>query len=304
MSKLHFYSVGIVAANKLLSSKVIEVTPIESVPMLDGEITDNVNQYQTTSKDASGATYSAAVATTVTVKATWLPIGSSNRITAPDVRRGEIVIIYRFADSDEFYWGTLKDDSHLRKLETVIFAFNADTVEGSKASLDNTYFLEISTHNKVVHFHTSNANGEPYTYDIQINTGEGFIQIQDNDGNFIKFDSKEQQIEMVNKSGSKVEINKADINLVSTNSINLQTKTINTNVTTSVLNATQHTCTATVTQNGDTTHNGNLALNGNLATGGGGGGGNATIGGSMSVSGVISSPSAANISISGADAGI
>lgn len=225
-SKLQIYSLALVAANKALSSKVIEATPIEHVPMINGEVSDNVAQYSGGATDAAGAAYNDSVATTITVKATWLPIGGSNRITAPDVRRGELVMLYRFADADEFFWATLKDDMSLRKLETVIFAFSGTTKEGSTPGINNTYFLEISTHNKLIHFHTSNDNGEPYMYDIQINTGTGFIQIQDDDGNFFKFDSVEQQLIMSNKAGSKVEINKAVINLQSTESINLQSNLI------------------------------------------------------------------------------
>ncbi|EKD22558.1 MAG: hypothetical protein ACD_84C00046G0002 [uncultured bacterium] len=158
------------------------------------------------------------------MKATWLPLGGSNRITAPDVRRGETVVLYRFADSDEFFWVTLIDDFSLRKLETVVFAFSGTKVEGVKMDAGNTYFLEISTHSKMIHLHTSKANGEPYSYDIQLNTAEGFLQIQDDDGNFFKFDSADRHIVMVNRDQSKVEINKTIINFESSDEINMKTR--------------------------------------------------------------------------------
>lgn len=291
ISKLVFYSIGIVAANKPLSSKDIEVFCQEDSQFANGEITDNAAMYSATAKDASGATYSASVATTVTIKATWLPINSSNRITAPDVRRGESVVIYKFADADKYYWNTLKDDSKLRKLETVIYAFSGSIVEGTTPGPDNTYFLEISTHHKLIHFHTSKANGEPYAYDIQINTAEGFIQIQDDDGNFFKFDSANQHLVLSNKNGSVLDLNKAVISIVSSESINIHSPKINT--------------TGEITQQGNTTHNGNINLSGNLSMSpGAGGNGTAVISGDMQVQGTISSPNAANMNITGFDAGI
>jgi hypothetical protein len=226
VSKLRFYSVGIIAENKKLTSRDVEVCPIEDSPMLDGEITSSVSTYTAGAADSKGAAYQVAMSTTNTVRATWLPIGSSNRMTAPDVRRGETVILYRFADSDQFWWSTLKDDAHLRKLETVIYGFSGTTVEGAKPSADNMYFLEISTHLKAVTFHTSKANGEPYSYDIQINTEKGFIQFQDDVGNVFCLDSTKNEISATNRDGSIVDIKGRSISLSSPDSITMNTKTL------------------------------------------------------------------------------
>lgn len=210
-SKFNFFSIGTVAMNKPLSSKIIEVTPLEDLPMLNGEITDNAKDITATSTDASGATYSSKVTTTTTLKATWLPIGNSNRLTPPDVRRGETVVIYRFGDTDKYFWNTLKNDSKLRRLETVIYGFSGNPTEGAPVDAENMYFLEISTHKKIMHLHTSKKNGEPFSYDIQINSGDGYIQIQDDDGNFILLNSKERIITAANSDGSSVDLNKRNV---------------------------------------------------------------------------------------------
>ena len=44
LSRLHFYSYGIVAKNKDLSSDLIEVVPSEDQSFLDGELTDNIEK--------------------------------------------------------------------------------------------------------------------------------------------------------------------------------------------------------------------------------------------------------------------
>ena len=225
-SKFNFYSIGLVAKNKPLSSKIIEVTPTEDLPMLNGEITDNAKNTTATSTDASGATYSSKVTTTSTLKATWLPINNSNRLTPPDVRRGETIVIYRFGDTDQYFWNTLKDDSNLRRLETVIYGFSGNPTEGAPVDAENMYFLEVSTHKKIMHLHTSKKNGEPFTYDIQINAGEGYIQIQDDGDNFILFNSTERRIVASNADGSYLSIDKKNVSIKAPDTYTVDAKTI------------------------------------------------------------------------------
>lgn len=50
-------SYGLVAANKPLNSAVVEVTPVEDFQMADGQITDNVTQFQAQGTDAQGTAY-------------------------------------------------------------------------------------------------------------------------------------------------------------------------------------------------------------------------------------------------------
>jgi hypothetical protein len=291
ISKLKIYSVGIVAANKPLSSDIIEATPIEHLPMLNGELTDNLAQNKSEGVDADGVPYKTSVGTTVTVKAKWLRIGSGQRSTAPDVRRGERVILYRFSDVDQFFWQDMADTLDLRKLETIVYRISGTTTEDTTADDSNTYYLYLSTHNKVIHLHTSKANGEPFGYDIQLNTATGFIQIQDDDHNFIKFDSKERQIVMRNKDNSYIDINKKIINIVSTDEINLKTKKITTTAEESYLTANTHTRKAIVDQTGNETITGMLRLNGNLITAGGSGGdGSVSISGSLNINGTVTAP--------------
>lgn len=194
MSKLRFYSLGIVAENKALKSKHVEVTPTEEMPMLDGELAPVSTDYKAKAVDNLGSSYEATVETTTTVKALWLPIGAANRITAPDVRRGELVNLYKFGDTDQYFWNTLNDDIKLRKLETVIYAFSATTNEASEVNGKTYYFIEISTHKKLITLHTSKDNGEPYGYDIQLDTGNGRLVITDDAGNYILLDSAQTQI--------------------------------------------------------------------------------------------------------------
>lgn len=242
LSKFRFYSVGIVADNKALSSNVIEVVPIEEHTMVDGEINGQSTEATSDGVDASGQSYSLAVKTSNTIQATWLKLGESNRMTSPNVRRGAKVMIYQFGNADKYYWTTLQDDSNLRKLETVVWGISGTSDESATASHDTMYYFEVSSHTKTVTFHTSQANGEPYGYDIQINAADGNVRIQDTSNNVFILDSAARQLLLQNSDGSKVEVIKSIINLKA-DTINAEADTLNlkggtTNISGDLLNVT------------------------------------------------------------------
>lgn len=224
VSQLVFYSIGIVAVNKKLSSHFVEITPIEAISYLDGEITDNMEEYNASGKNHMGNTFNVKIDTTASIRAKWLPAGNSNRITSPDVRRGEQVAIYKFGDADEYYWTTLLQDKHIRRLETVIYSFSNNRDENIPDDAKTTYFVEISTHKKLIHIHTSKNDGEPFIYDIQLDTKNGNFVLTDDDNNYIFLDSKERHIKLHNKDTSYMEMNKKIINIHSLEEINLKTK--------------------------------------------------------------------------------
>ncbi len=291
-SGFKLYSLGVVAANKKRKSKIIEVIPQESMPMLDGELTDNVDKYKAKGEGVDGENaFDNEIKTTASIKAEWLPWGNVNRKTAPDVRRGETVFIYRYKDTDKFYWVEFMDPLKLRRLETVVYAWSNERQENIPLDDKNTYFLEVSTHDKYIHLHTNKNDEEPFAYDIQLNTKEGFLQIQDDDGNYLFIDSKNRHIRAENKDKSFIELNKRVINIDAPDEINLRTKKYTLNASQSIDEKTQrHTyksnsytltfssykmtgnsyrnTTSSIVNDGTITHNGNVTVNGNHNTNG------------------------------------
>lgn len=260
MSKLVPYSLGIVAENKKPSSMDVEVVPIEDMNTLNGELTPNIEEIKTTSKDSRDGVFGSNVKTTATVKATWFGVGNDNRKTSPDVRRGEKVILYKFADTDKFYWTTWETDFKIRRLETVIYAFCDERQEDVEMTHENSYWIEISTHKKIFHLHTSKSDGEPFIYDIQVNAKEGIITIQDDVGNFFQFNSKDTRITINNADGSFLDVFKKLIHINCENFLVDASKDI-------IFNTDKYTSnTNTSTVNGDTTVNGNTAINGGSLT--------------------------------------
>lgn len=297
-SGLRIFSLGLVANNKLMSEKTIQVTPIESLTMLDGELGSIPTEVETQGTDATGQSYNTKVKTDTAIEATWLPLGT-NRLTAPDVRRGERVLIWQFGDTDQYYWTSLGFDDHLRKLETVVYSISGTTDEAVDGTAPgNCYSIEMSTHAKNISIKTSKLNGEHCIYGIQIDTQNGKIQIVDDLDNEIVFDSKETEIRAKNADGTFVTLNKKVIDmyapdychLKAENLIHFETKKyvldapeveINSD-TIKIENSDAITInTGTFEMNGQqfdftapqSTFNGNLTVTGSFSMGGGGGSG-------------------------------
>lgn len=211
-SELKTYSIGIAAENKPLDTRQLNITPIEALPALDGEITFSPQELLVSGTDSFGNRYEVRTTLDNTVTAEWLPMGS-NRLTPPDIRRGEFVEVLRLGDSDRFFWRPMGLRDDLRRLETVIYAFNANPneTEGNGIDIQNCYFLEISTHRKLVTFGTSKANGEPFQYTFQINTDEGLVTLTDDIGNYIELDSGERSLRIENADRSFVHVDKRRI---------------------------------------------------------------------------------------------
>ena len=223
LSKFRYYSIGVVAANKALTSKMIDVTPLEDASFIDGGIRSDKATIQTESVDSNGVASSTSVQSSNAIQAKWLPFCDANRLTAPDVRIGERVVIYQFGETDRFYWTTWENDHRLRKLETIIYGISATRQEDTEDGHDNMYYFELSSHKKLVSFHTSQADGEPFGYDIQINTKDGRIVIVDTIGNEILIDSVQHHVRLKNSDASIIEVIKTICNVSTMDEINLKT---------------------------------------------------------------------------------
>lgn len=266
VSKFRFYSMGAVATNKANSSNVIEVTPIEDLNMLDGQVTSEKVVASSGGQKADGSHYATSLKTKNTLRASWLPFTDANRKTSPDVQVGERVILYQFGETDNYWWTTLMDDSRLRRLETVIYGFSATTSTSGELNHDNMYYFEVSTHRKLFALHTSQANGEPYGYDVQIDAGAGKIVFSDTVGNYFELVSAERKLKMQNTSGAYVELIDQVLNMKTGESINMETQSLTMkaqNVTTDASEVTTNSNTV-VTNCSQETINGNLAVTQNF----------------------------------------
>jgi hypothetical protein len=269
-SKLQVFTIGTAAENLALNSVTLEITPDEHMPMVDGELSTNANQTQATGQDLTGAQYQTSATSSGTIMATWLPLGQANRMTAPNVRRGEQVVVYRFGDNDKYYWNTMRNDLTFRRLETVVYAISATAVEGMACDQTNTYFVEFSSHKKKITLSTSTSkvNGEVTAYTITIDPGLGKLTIADDLDNTMFLDSTQNQWHIQNGDGSFFDMTKKAISMSAEDSVDIKTKAYSLEASDSITETTNNRS-MTATQNtitAETTHNGNIGLNGDLQT--------------------------------------
>lgn len=223
-------SVGFAAANKERGKLEVEVFLKEITPIADGEVKDEVTETTSEGEGADGRPYSIIVHLSNTVEATWKGSGG-NRVTAPDVRRGDELEIWQYSDVDKYYWSLRATPEHTaRKLETVVNAYNASPdEEDNTPSEENSYTTQVSTHDGHMTIKTTKANGEPFAYTIQLNTKDGNAAITDNAGLYIQADSAAKRITMDNGGGSvfdmdngKTTLNCDEFNVNASNNINFK----------------------------------------------------------------------------------
>lgn len=220
-SQFRCVAIGIAAENKGLRTSKLKVTPHEKLSMMDGEVADRVDTVEHNGQDSSGNAVSGNSFVGQTINAEWLP-DSSNRRTAPDIRRGVRISLWQFAGNDKWYWRDMGLDPEEMRVETVVYVFSADPGAPIADDLSNCIFVEVSGHNKTITLSTSQANGEFCTYDTQYDMGNGKIVTQDNLGNSTLFDSKNTNLRMVNANGTFLELNKQDINASAPQNINAE----------------------------------------------------------------------------------
>jgi hypothetical protein len=315
-SQLRFFSLGVVTKHKERNSSLIQVFPYELFPLYDGALKSDTQKLTSKMVDATGKSYEVAVKYGNDIEAEWINWAGTNRETAPDVRIGERVVIIQYSDKDKYWWFTLGKEDGYRRLETARWLWSAHTrKDEKKLNKSNSYWLELSTHDKHVIFQTVMQNGEPYMYLFKVDTKDGKIVIEDNEGTRLSLVSKNKQIRLENSTGTYMEIVKDVINIKATKEINVEAPTINvksdttntetkthnekvktSNLTWDTVNQTSKTVTiksgnmsitSTVDITGATTIKGSTALQGPLSvTGGsGGGGGSASIQGSLAITG-------------------
>jgi len=189
---LTFYDVGVVISDNKKGDRVISLHPIDTSHTTEGAI-DIKESITGEIHGGAGAIEKPTVEKSTTLTATWLNLGDPNRVSAPNVSAGESVFIYRFKDTDKFFWSTYGLEVDLRTNETVLYLYN-NSKKGVVPTKDNSYYVLWDTQNKRVHIHTSANDGEMTTYDIEINPGKGFLTIKDGKGSEMTIDSEKKTI--------------------------------------------------------------------------------------------------------------
>lgn len=200
----HFYSVGIVVEDKVREQDYIVVAPMEDLPKSEGLLKDIKMEYKGSLPNLKGSSKTLDVTLRATITAKWLPLGHSNRETAPDVYKNETVFLFRFGDEDKYFWTTTMREPELRRLEHVYYMYS-NRPEPLVAYDEETSYWELwSTMDKLIHRHTSDNDGEPFRYDDVLNTKEGTWLFTDSIQNLLYLESEIHRWTLRNASDAHV----------------------------------------------------------------------------------------------------
>ncbi len=187
--KWKLYGYGSVALDKPEGTNIIEVFLKDILYAAEGDVSKTTDMNLSVN-NSEGIVKTEQVSSGTTIPARWLAESQPNRITSPDVRKNETVLVYRYANNDDYYWEKIFTEDKLRGKETVTFAFK-NTDEQVAITLDNSYIFHVSTKNKLIQLHTSTNDGEKVGYDIILDLKESILTSKDTRGNHSTLNSLE-----------------------------------------------------------------------------------------------------------------
>lgn len=236
-SKFKFISIGQVVKDKKEDDIYIEVYLTEMMPSIDGDY-NQPDKFSVSNVSNTGKHYKDNISRAKTITAKWRNLYNSNRITAPDVVVGEMVDIYQYAGSDEYWW--CSNGLNLRKKEKVLYYYsNKEKSDTMGKNGDQGYFFLVDTRNKQIVLHTADNDKEASKYDFIINTKDGEITIRDKQNNYIHLESVPEQGLMSISINDKIQYNTKHNVMNASEDVTINTKNYSINNESHVVNSSQ-----------------------------------------------------------------
>lgn len=205
-SGLFPYGLGIVAVTKEDNVDTVMFFPAEKLSLEYGKVDEIKDEIEVEVLDSNNKKHKVKAERGAMMEARWFPDGTDGRQTAPDVVNGETIQIYRYRDSDTFYWKTILREPELRRLEHVVYAYSNLPSGRAKFEIDSSYGNSWSTKDKKVTMWTSQSNGEAFSYLFKIDTAASTWSMWDNVNNGFGIESNLGQVYMRTTSGGFIEI--------------------------------------------------------------------------------------------------
>jgi hypothetical protein len=209
-SVLKLYSLGRASQNKEYGSNQLRIYPYEIRPVMDGETASQAQKVEVKGVDSVGNEYQDHIVSSTDIEATWLPIGEPNKMFAPDINRGGEVIIFRYADSNKYFWvpGGISPNNANRTAETAVWAFAAHNDPDAPIAPDgsNAYVLKVDPRNKSISIVTSIVNGEKTGFNMALDTASGTWQLTTLEGDAMLIDMVNKRVALLNSAKTMFEL--------------------------------------------------------------------------------------------------
>lgn len=231
MSEYKLVSKGRVVEDKPRGTDYVLVTPIEILyDQPSGKVKDFKDNQLGKLLSIGSANFDTEHEATSIIRAKWKPIGSTNRMTAPDLYVNETVNIYQYGDNtEEYYWDKESREHGLRGREDVVYAWsNRDGGDpDTKPSMEESYTFRVNTHDKYIELRTTANDGEATSYDIKIDTKAGIITITDGLENNITLNSVDGKLTANINEDVEINTKRVVINAEETYTINTKNYYLN-----------------------------------------------------------------------------
>lgn len=216
------FFLGIVAEDKKDESRELKVYCPE-ILSYETDLTPKEGSFSITLTDKkTGNPINDSVTVTNVLTTRYLDL-MTNRTGPPDIVKEEQVMVFHYADTDEYYWFPLGRDDNLRLPEHIRIAASDDRARVKVLDKDNTYYIEIDTkHDKTITIRTSDSDGEKYRYLIQTDSKNNTVTIQDNDDNEIWIESDTPRILLKNRDKTFVDLDKTNLYMMAPQDIVLK----------------------------------------------------------------------------------
>lgn len=262
---LEYFSMGTVAEHLKSNETKIEVIPIDKQPFNSGKVVADAVEVKSSVANSQGEQVNTSTLASKAITADWIG-DSGNRVTPPNVRRGDEVRIYRNADSDQYFWEAVNRDDSRRRLEKAKWRFSATKDESVKKLDDtNSYTIDVDGETGAITVRTSTANGEAAPIAVRLDGKKGFVAIEVGEGNFLEiFHGKDGKVSLYNNRGTCVELDGAQALVKSDQRQLYKTKAHDTEAKTITRKADTETVTlnnGTVDANSYTVNSRNISLN-------------------------------------------
>lgn len=222
---LEYFSMGKVAEHLKPNETRIEVVPVDKQPFTQGALVADAKEVKASTTNAVGDQYTASTLASKAITADWIG-DSGNRVTPPNVRRGDEVRLYRNSDSDQYFWEAVNRDPSRRRLEKAKWRFSGTNDETVKKLDDtNSYTIDVDGETGAITVRTSTANGEVAPIAVQLNGMKGFVAIEVGEGNFIEIvHDKDGKVRIFNNRDSSFVLDGGQITQRSDNGQLFKTK--------------------------------------------------------------------------------